>query len=636
MSRRLTFETVFTEIAELITKLSVRFTVPDAGNLFLNYKLLKKQIIEIDRDLFPIIKDVFRILFGKNDKKVSKFKNRFCLIFHFLKFWRSQKINKDLRELCLLLKWKHLSVTGFDLMSQLGILPSVPTVNSLIHDLSEQSRTSSLSNVDPHNAVYWADNFVRDIIQQNFGRRKYELRSTVFACFAFKSPSRSLVFSDPSLPLATLDGFFSHSVLNIVSDLLNSVTPTINFYTYFDLGSIDFLRVPLKSTNSTPSLVTYNLNLLEIPTHTQEGFIQILNQLSEISKAVGDKSIRFFLFDYDLYWKYFRILFTTSHVFKSFRECVYVSLGNWHVCYKLATGIWEIFSPFFLDKVYYAIFKRIPKSKPPYSDQMKVYLFLLSRVKCVNSFIDKELSSICYFSYKTLLTYFFNYCLPLTVQIHLSLINNDPVTFYEILLPHVISVFSWVGYTNYLNATQLSILQYYYLKVYKHPAYKILLENFSSFNEDQGERSLNILSKEIEKTKSTDIDYLRQKYLLVNYYNSLCKRLQVTSYKKSKNHSMANAKSIPIANPTADSNSILALLRANILHYKEHLESPYSDSFISSEEISSKYLHHFDEAGARSKTNLHLLRKKLSDNKVSSKSGLPFSFFYHMHPDCFF
>ena len=163
---------------------------------FLNYKLLKRKMKEFNEEFFELLKTGLELLITSKRKKKNKikFRHRFCLLFHFLAFWMSQKKNAEVADLCLILKWKHLSNSGFDILNQIGLLPSLPTVNKLIKNLAIRTKNSTLTEINKNFGIFWADNFVRNILLKKFRNDRYLLNYTVFSlshCHRNKGPNRS-------------------------------------------------------------------------------------------------------------------------------------------------------------------------------------------------------------------------------------------------------------------------------------------------------------------------------------------------------------------------------------------------------------------------------------------------------------
>ena len=137
-----------------------------------------------------------------------------------------------------------------------------------------------------------------------------------------------------------------------------------------------------------------------------------------------------------LFWKYYRILFTTP-LWKTMRQRAFISLGNWHICYNLSCAIWQFFGDYFLKQIHQKSFRTSTNQLPSFSDQLTIYLWILSRTHQINQYMNYKLSYISHNSYKSLIHILINICIPILIRLNLSLVQCEANLFYCELLPIV-------------------------------------------------------------------------------------------------------------------------------------------------------------------------------------------------------
>lgn len=633
------YEYFFDDLKQMIKILSNFYQKDNANNkidVFLNFHLLKSHLISIDNDFYQVLYHGFLKVFGPENCAnlhaqniaMTKFLNRFCMIFYFLMFWNSQKQNIVLTDLCFLLRWKHLSNSGFELLSNIGLTPSLNTVNKLISNLSEKVKTKTLLLLNRNSTIFWADNFVRKILLKKFANEKFIVNYTVFAAIPFTNiiiddhiNLNNGISSINHYPVATVDGFFHYDISTQVNELLEIFESTFNYFYIFNFKyEYPFITIPIKATNHKLNVIA--LDVHDIPSASVHGMCNIMNFFGMLSNIRTDNNFHYFILDYDLYWKYYRIIFSTP-LWKTMKQRAFISLGNWHICYKLSSAIWEAFSEIFLQDIYKNAFGTTSNQVPSYPEQLKVYLWILSRTNAINTIIKTILTQKFELkSFKSYIHILINVCIPILIRLNLALVNNEPLLFYNTLLPVVSLIFCWLNKHNYTNATLLMLHQFKYLQSINHPILVVLYSNFHCFNEELPEATNKVLSSDIHKGRSFDSQLLAHQYILLNYYSELCQRIKLFPSKNNlQPKPYSPATSIPITNPSKESEIALNSFLFKIAHYSSYLELPYISFNGKQKFLTPENIHPIVQSFDNAKSKLSKVASQLKDKLTRDRKN---------------
>ena len=108
-----------------------------------------------------------------------------------------------------------------------------------------------------------------------------------------------------------------------------------NLFEKYNLGQYNFISIPIKS--QTKKISVYNVDVHDVPAGTSNGIINIINHFAAMSNMLNDTKFHCFILDYDLYWKYYRIILATN-LWSSMKQRGFVCLGNWHIILEMRFG----------------------------------------------------------------------------------------------------------------------------------------------------------------------------------------------------------------------------------------------------------------------------------------------------------
>jgi hypothetical protein len=298
------------------------------------------------------------------DQKYFSERARFSLLLSIFIYFQNPKSSFSLKPIWFLLHYRGLSYTGFHILHELGIGPSIRSLNKYFESLY-----SLVGCCSHENCVWWADNLRRRLK----GRKSSEFREdwTVIA---------KTIVNDP-IPL--VDGpatghIFSPRNLLIVQNLISqSFDQEINIDGSTYRESNEF-SIPLRS-KEPEKFKFVEEDILPVSCGSLKGTVELLKYFSE--KVFTDTMYTVATFDYDLYWRVHKLYYTTSirGSFPEQRQKLILIMGPWHIFKTFCNAVWDHFSPLIFAPMWLETFKtRVPEN-PPLKDQL---VFFISIANC--------------------------------------------------------------------------------------------------------------------------------------------------------------------------------------------------------------------------------------------------------------
>jgi hypothetical protein len=289
---------------------------------------------------------------------------RFSLLLSFFIYFQNPKSSSSLKPIWFLLHYRGLSYTGFHILHELGIGPSIRSLNKYFESLYSLVGYSSQES-----CVWWADNLRRRLK----GRVSSECREdwTVIA---------RTVVSDP-IPLldkpASGHIFYPRNLLMVQNLISQSFDQEINIHgsTYHESNEFS---IPLRSKESAKFKFVEE-DILPVSCGSLKGTIELLKYFSE--KVFTKTTYTVATFDYDLYWRVHKLYYTTSirGSFPEQRQKLILIMGPWHIFKTFCNAVWDYFSPLIFAPMWLEIFNtRVPEN-PPLKDQL---VFFISIANC--------------------------------------------------------------------------------------------------------------------------------------------------------------------------------------------------------------------------------------------------------------
>jgi hypothetical protein len=283
-------------------------------------------------------------------------RRRFALLITLILFFRNNRLNFIMRHLWFLLHFRGLTNTGFHILKEFGLGPSIRSLPSMFKSLLPALPAC------PSFAVWWADNLRRDLK----GRQPRPDEQIDWTVVGFSelphgahTPYRGHHVATADPLRVELTNHFRELVL--LSDQVDLCGPTTHY------GSTNRFSVPMRAVDP----VKYDFGCLDVlpkACGTLSGTAHMLNYVADNLFTMDRFTVM--TLDYDLYWRSFKFYYTDSLIgaFPRQRENLVMILGPWHVFKRICECVWKWAAPLVLARLWLQVYRKPVPAAPELKD----------------------------------------------------------------------------------------------------------------------------------------------------------------------------------------------------------------------------------------------------------------------------
>jgi hypothetical protein len=292
-----------------------------------------------------------QVLFSR-DFRVCR--SRFFVLLCGLVYFQSQKNTQGLSPLWFLLHYRGLSNTGFHLLHQLGLSPSVNSLTKIWDRVSKDFAAEP-----PAGQIIWADNLRRTLA----GRLPQDCRVDWTVVGYVETPC-SLLF-DVNFP--SVNNFFDPQVTSTMSRLIQDYS-TIKLME----NPVDELSVPLRVRNGI-KYKFWEKDILPLACGSNFGTLSLLRYLVEQTFA-GYYTV--LVVDYDIFWRIHKWMFTKSVIgsLATVKQRFIILQGPWHIYKSLCEAVWSNFVHIVFAHLWIHVFQKPCPQTPPLKEILYFYI----------------------------------------------------------------------------------------------------------------------------------------------------------------------------------------------------------------------------------------------------------------------
>ena len=310
-------------------------------------------------------------------------RSRFTFILFLLTYFQNRLRGKLLEPFWFILHYRGLTNTGFSVLHNLGISPSVRSLPVLVSRIISESKRHCFDG-----CVWWCDN-LRRIIRGFFP----SLERQDWTVTGRTILPTSLPKYDPQF--WAFGNVFTPQQLELCSaELLSADEILVSFSnTYFD-NSTGF-SVPIRSRVNRKYQFS-ETDVLPSACGTILGTITLLRYLSENSLQISD-TYSICVLDYDLYWRVMKFYHTSSlwRPFELQQKKLVLLMGPWHIYKLLSEAIWRAF----VGLVFAPMWLHIKEAKVPASptlvDIITIFIAIANTTKSQPKWNSNQNSPVC-------------------------------------------------------------------------------------------------------------------------------------------------------------------------------------------------------------------------------------------------
>ena len=294
-------------------------------------------------------------------------RRRFALLLIVVIYFRHNHENRILRRLWFLLHYRGLSNTGFHLLHEFGLGPTVRSLPVLFKSLVPDQMPPAPQ------AVWWFDNLRRKLAG-NAPQPGERVDWTVVGYSALQIEESTPAFGDF---WAFVDPLSDELVLELSEKLRESDQLDLTSEATYFYNATRF-SVPLRAEN--PCKYEFGrLDVLPVACGTPVGTAALLKYVTD--HLLSEDRFTVVTLDYDLYWRVMKFFYTRSLVasYPQLKKQMILILAPWHVFKRTVEVIWNFFAPGIFARLWLATFHRPVPSSPDLKDMM---FFLTALALC--------------------------------------------------------------------------------------------------------------------------------------------------------------------------------------------------------------------------------------------------------------